>query len=632
MADNVFTDAQIQEIMKIFTESYNKEHRQYIGARYVPIFGRKNEDTIEWDNKGAYEPLTIVLHEGNSYTSRQFVPVGIDVLNQAYWANTGNYNAQVEQYRQETLKAVEKAESALNVANEAMKDVNAEKVRAEAAEKVNADAISAEKARAEAAEQDNAAAISAEKVRAEAAEQDNAAAISEEKVRAKKETFERSILNADVMHFGSIDLTLEYPNMQNPQGMCIRNDTLVCVSTNSNNSNECIVFDINRKTGAIAKTTTVNWGHANALCYDKDEDCIYVCTNYDFTNNKQQVNSMLKVNANTYTTLETINFNFEPHSMAIDPITKECWITAEEYSPFAIKLYKVDKTNWSTELVGIIDTSLKTVNFVKIDSYGTQNIRAYNGELWYLVGGNSVNALLNLDKKDASIKRIVSNINNSFIYSLQEAECFDFTDEGDVYLWSRSNYHNSMAMGVVSMINIYGGKCVAFPNSQINNTNIYIYLNPKFTGTICKFGNSDNPFTNIYECIQALIYGKGTEIRIVDDYTIPAKDLQTQAPLKISINSEKTLSVQKQINAPYLFIGKYGTGTATLNITEPTYFGGFVNLESITVTGEMLNITRGLLTSTNVKEGKFDGDNHSGLFKSGGSTGAYQRFVVSSSS
>ena len=632
MADNVFTDAQIQEIMKIFAESYNKEHRQYIGARYVPIFGRKNEDTIEWDNKGTYEPLTIVLHEGNSYTSRQFVPVGVDILNQAYWANTGNYNAQVEQYRKETLKAVETAESALNVANKAVDGVNAEKARAEAAEQVNADAISAEKARAEAAEQVNADAISAEKARAEAADKVNADAISAEKARAEKETFERSILNANVMHFGSIDLTSKYPNTQNPQGMCIKNDTLVCVCTNSTDSNECTVFDINRKTGAITKTTNVNWGHANALCYDSDENCIYVCTNYDFTNNKQQVNSMLKVNATTYATIETINFDFEPHSMAIDPITKECWITAEEYNPFAIKLYKANKANWSTELIGVIDTSLKTVNFLQIDSYGTQNIRAYNGELWYLIGGNSVNALLNLDKEDASIKRIISNINNSFIYSLQEAECFDFTNEGDVYLWSRSNYHTSMVMGVVSMINIYGGKCVAFPNAQINNTNIYIYLDPNFTDTICKFGNNQNPFTNIYECIQALIYGKGIEIRIVDDYTIPAKDLLTQAPLRIAINGEKTLSVQKSINVPYLFISQYGTGTATLNIIKSTYFGGFVNLEKITVTGEMLNVTRGLLTSLNVKGGSFDGNNHSGLFKSGGSDGTYSRFVAATTS
>ena len=101
---NVFSDAQIQEIMEIFTKTYGAEHRQYIGARYVPIFGRKNEDSIEWDDSAPYEPLTIVLHEGNSYTSRQYVPKGIDILNGAYWANTGNYSAQIEQYRLEVAQ------------------------------------------------------------------------------------------------------------------------------------------------------------------------------------------------------------------------------------------------------------------------------------------------------------------------------------------------------------------------------------------------------------------------------------------------------------------------------------------------------------------------------------------------
>lgn len=70
---------------------------QYVGARYVPLFA----DPIEWDSTRAYEPLTIVLHQGNSYTTRQYTPVGIDIANEAFWAQTGNYNAQVELYRQE---------------------------------------------------------------------------------------------------------------------------------------------------------------------------------------------------------------------------------------------------------------------------------------------------------------------------------------------------------------------------------------------------------------------------------------------------------------------------------------------------------------------------------------------------
>lgn len=71
--------------------------REYIGARYVPLF------MGDWDNTNTYEPLSIVSNEGNSYTSRQYVPTGIDISNEAYWAETGNYNAQVEAYRNEVL-------------------------------------------------------------------------------------------------------------------------------------------------------------------------------------------------------------------------------------------------------------------------------------------------------------------------------------------------------------------------------------------------------------------------------------------------------------------------------------------------------------------------------------------------
>lgn len=80
----------------------NTPVRQYIGARYVPIFA----NPIEWSNNRTYEPLTIVSHAGNSYTSRQYTPLGIDITNNDYWALTGNYNAQIEQYRQETASKI----------------------------------------------------------------------------------------------------------------------------------------------------------------------------------------------------------------------------------------------------------------------------------------------------------------------------------------------------------------------------------------------------------------------------------------------------------------------------------------------------------------------------------------------
>src|SRR5699024_8702834 len=35
------------------------------------------------------------------YTSKKRVPVGVDILDEEYWVVTGNYNAQIENYRQD---------------------------------------------------------------------------------------------------------------------------------------------------------------------------------------------------------------------------------------------------------------------------------------------------------------------------------------------------------------------------------------------------------------------------------------------------------------------------------------------------------------------------------------------------
>lgn len=100
---------------------------QYVGARYVPLFA----EPLEWDSTKIYEPLTIVYNNGNSYTSRQYVPAGIEISNTHYWALTGNYNAQIEQYREE----VQRYDARITANDTAIK---AEVARATAAEATKA--------------------------------------------------------------------------------------------------------------------------------------------------------------------------------------------------------------------------------------------------------------------------------------------------------------------------------------------------------------------------------------------------------------------------------------------------------------------------------------------------------------
>ena len=126
---------------------------QYVGARYVPLFA----EPLEWDKTRAYEPLTIVLHQGNSFTSRQYVPTGVEIDNESFWANTGNYNAQVEQYRQEVKtydgRITANADAIAKETEDRTAAVDAEKTRATAAEQTLQGNIDAEKSRAEGAEQ-----------------------------------------------------------------------------------------------------------------------------------------------------------------------------------------------------------------------------------------------------------------------------------------------------------------------------------------------------------------------------------------------------------------------------------------------------------------------------------------------
>lgn len=66
--------------------------KQYVGARYVPLYIGVHDSTIE------YEPLSIVSNKNKTatYTSKQKVPKGIALTNEEYWAESGYYQAGIE--------------------------------------------------------------------------------------------------------------------------------------------------------------------------------------------------------------------------------------------------------------------------------------------------------------------------------------------------------------------------------------------------------------------------------------------------------------------------------------------------------------------------------------------------------
>ena len=186
--------------------------RQYIGARYIPLFA----DPSEWSNDRTYEPLTIVLHNGNSFTSKQYVPIGIDINNTQFWAETGNYSAQIEAYRQEVLRfdsritqnsndisAEETARANADTALGGRITQNANDISAEETARANADTALGGRITQEATARENADTALGGRITQEATARENAdTALGG---RISTETTQRQ--NADTALGGRIDTT-----------------------------------------------------------------------------------------------------------------------------------------------------------------------------------------------------------------------------------------------------------------------------------------------------------------------------------------------------------------------------------------------------------------------------------------
>ena len=102
--------------------------RNCVGARYVPKFA----DPLEWQVNTSYEAMVIVTYNNASYTSKVPVPpsVGNPAENSKYWALTGNYNAQVEEYRKATSEAQEHARDGICAVDEGISNTATKSVKA----------------------------------------------------------------------------------------------------------------------------------------------------------------------------------------------------------------------------------------------------------------------------------------------------------------------------------------------------------------------------------------------------------------------------------------------------------------------------------------------------------------------
>lgn len=255
------TPEEISQILEKFFQTVGT--RQYIGARYVPIFGRKGEDSIQWDNTKPYEPLTIVLYQGDSYTSRQYVPVGVDITNELFWALTGNYNAQIEAYRQEVLGYSQRISDVEDTVDEftAKVDVHTEQLAGST--------DSGLKTELEASIANTAHDLNIE-IQNVSNDLDTAVATIERDFDTLGGYLAPSYLGdfMEVRQFGA----------------CAYHDNKVYTLSPDNYENYGVLRCFDLSSNRLSYTRQVPAGHGNSLCYDAVRDCFWCAPIYSYVN------------------------------------------------------------------------------------------------------------------------------------------------------------------------------------------------------------------------------------------------------------------------------------------------------------------------------------------------------------
>lgn len=440
---------------------------QYIGSRYVPVFA----DPADWSKENIYEPLTIVMYQGNSYTSKMTVPKGIEITDTKYWAETGNYNAQVEQYRKEAELAVDTAKDAkqtaetteVNLATEITNReaaVSAEETRATAAEKKLTSDLADETSRAEAAEKVNADAITYETARAEQAENQLNSYISKEATRAKtaeekltsdlasevtnRENADEKITNdltkliaakknvngfigeyRGQLVFNSGKYFVDTPSTETPciipQGFTLgvdENTMYAFTRTNDETVQKLYKVDVQNNKYSLVKTYST-LGHANNIVYNTVTNQYYVITG-------KAENPIAVLNAD-FSIKKFINVNTTWGKLGFDRVTKILYLVTDDF-----KVYIIDEND------NVTYTNV-TLNRGSEYSIVGQGSDAYNGKFYHMQGYSDINGgILEYDlttgKVTQAIPFLTDNSNN--ILPFGEPEDISITEEGVMYSYS----------------------------------------------------------------------------------------------------------------------------------------------------------------------------------------------------
>lgn len=359
------TDDEIRAIIDAFLNTVGRT--QYIGARYVPTFGRLGEDTWQWDEgAAAYEPLVVVQWRGDSYTSRKAVPAGTDILDEEYWANTGNFNGQLAQVY-ERLRALEEptdyqpqidalrndlttetetrtsedaridaaleAETAARgIAEEALQN----QITEEAQTRAESDADMEQEIADEIQARTDADATLTAAIAAETTARADADTEIDERLDSLAYVCSRLLMGGTVLptYVGSFEGDEQHAS-------CVRVGGNIYTLSPNNYDGMGTLRVWNLASNSLSRSTSILMGHANSACYDTVRSCVWIVPMNTYSAGvATDLLKLYQYNVNMTSRTE-VDVPQKPYGVSFDPITNDLYMLCATNGQDWIRVYRM---------------------------------------------------------------------------------------------------------------------------------------------------------------------------------------------------------------------------------------------------------------------------------------------------
>ena len=486
----------------------------YVGHRYVPkVMG-------EWDKAETYEGLSIVTNEGTSYTSKKRVPKGIDILNEEYWVVTGNYNAQIEEYR----KDVRELEKDMNDLETGVNE-NIDGFKKDVNKNVNDFKTDVTNDMNEFKETTNNKITKVETDTTEAIEKNKNELTSE--IKANKKMLD------DKIDYIFKDRNLTQFNFQKRleenkqshvslQGSCFIGGkgenieyALAFLPLDGNPNNEGTVLTtkgnqmIQEKGGNKLKLY-----HANGMDYNPETNSIFVShANEQTSGGSQTNNDVTELTRDGQTIKRVITPKGIPENRRVkyysyDKVTKKKYL-GDDYG-----IYEVDN---DLNVLNVIDFSDR---FREYKKWGLgQTAVIHNNYIFYLTMGPATIAVFDLTGKLLTLFEL-PKFTKEGVFIGSEPQSLFFDNEDNLYLASRSEYSSLNLKDYITRI----FKMSPFTGTSSNNfigthnirTDNNIYVDSNSTSPF-QNGSSKHPFHTLDEAITYVLtsdYQRGFRVNI----------------------------------------------------------------------------------------------------------------------